>query len=264
MRVQTSGITTRQAGNPVVIFETGATHSLDAWGTILRSIAADAPIVAYDRAGLGQSARDGITPTPRHVATRLRGLLARLGAGPPYVLVGHSWGGMLAYHYAGYYPAEVAGLVLIEPAPILTLSASEQIAPFDSVGAGRAGFDAYWSGFASFFAGAAPAVRAEFDVYRSLVTTELHERDLRPLPAVPLIVIVAGKYLPIWSLEVPYDPEAYFGVDLRQRVREFERWVLASPRGTLVVSSHNTHAIPREDPDLVLWAVRRVLAAHTK
>lgn len=264
VRVQTSGLTTRRAGSPVVIFEAGATHSLDAWGTIPRSVAADAPIVAYDRAGLGQSAWDGVTPTPRHVTARLRGLLARLGAEPPYVLVGHSWGGMLAYHFAGHYPAEVAGLVLVDPAPVLTLSASEQIAPFDSVGAGRAGFDASWSGFASFLARAAPAIRAEFDVYRGLLTTELHERDLRALPAVPLIVLVAGKYLPISGLQVPYDPAAHFVVDLRQRVREFERWVSASPRGTLVVSSHNTHAIPREDPDLVVWAVRRVLAARER
>jgi pimeloyl-ACP methyl ester carboxylesterase len=264
VRVQTSGITTRRAGSPVVIFEAGATHSLEAWGDIPRRVAADAPVVAYDRAGLGQSGWDGVIPTPRHVAMRLRGLLAGLGVGPPYILVGHSWGGMLAYHYAGHYPTEIAGLVLVDPAPVLTLSASQQIAPFDSVGAGRAGFDSYWSGFASFFGRAAPAVRAEFDVYRSLTTTELDERNLRPLPPVPLMVIVAGKYLPISGLQVPYDPEAHFAVDLRQRVREFERWVLASPRGMLVLASHTTHAIPREDPDLVLWAVRRVLAAHEK
>jgi len=168
---------------------------------------------------------------------------------------------MLAYHYASHYPTEIAGLVLVDPAPVLTLSLREHIAPFDSVGAGRVGFDAYWSGFASLFARATPAVRAEFDVFRSLLTKELYERDLRPLPAVPLTVIVAAKYLPIPSLQLPYDPAVHFAVDLRQRVREFERWVSASSRGTLVVSNQFTHAIPREDPDIVLWAVRRILAA---
>lgn len=261
VRVQTAGISTRQAGSPVVVFEAGATNSLDVWGEIVRRVAADAPIVAYDRAGLGQSAWDSVTPTPQHVAQRLRSLLTRLGVAPPYVLVGYSWGGMLAHHYASHYPSEIAGLVLVDPGPVLTFSLREHLAPFDSVGAGRVGFDAYWSGFASLFTRAPPAVRAEFEVFRSLLTTELHERDLRPLPAVPLTVIVSAKYLPIPSLQVPYDPAVHFGVDLGQRVREFERWVSASPRGTLVVSNQITHAIPREDPDLVLWAVRRVLAA---
>lgn len=261
VRVQVAGLDTRRASTPVVIFEAGASNSLDVWGNIVRAVAAEAPVIAYDRAGLGQSAWDSVTPTPRHVAERLRELLAQLGVAPPYILVGYSWGGILARYFAGYHPDEIAGLVLIDPAPVITMSLAEHVAPFDSVGAGRAGFDAYWSGFASMLSRSGAAVRAEFEVFRNLLTTDLAQRDLRPPPAVPMTLVVAAKYLSIQGMQLPYDPEAHFGVDLRQRTRELERWVLAAPRGTLVVSNATTHAIPREDPGIVVWAVRRVLEA---
>lgn len=259
VRAQVAGLDTRRPGSPVVIFEAGASNSLDVWGNILRTVAAEAPVIAYDRAGLGQSAWDSVTPTPRHVAERLRELLAQLRVAPPFILVGYSWGGILSRYFAGYHPDEIAGLVLIDPAPVITMSLAQHVAPFDSVGAGRAGFEAYWSGFASMLSRSGPAVRAEFEVYRNLLTTELAQRDLRPPPAVPMTLVVAAKYLSIQGMQLPYDAEAHFGVDLRQRTRELERWVLAAPRGTLVVSNTTTHAIPREDPGIVVWAVRRVL-----
>jgi hypothetical protein len=78
---------------------------------------------------------------------------------------------------------------------------------------------------------------------------------------VPLAVIVAARYLPLPAMRVPYDPKAHFDADLRHRTKLLQEWALASPRGTLVVSNTTTHAIPREDPDLIVWAVRRVLSA---
>ena len=66
------------------------------FGRILAQVASMTPVVAYDRAGLGRSEWDDTTPTPRHVADRLRRVLRQIGADPPYVLVGFSWGGMLA------------------------------------------------------------------------------------------------------------------------------------------------------------------------
>jgi hypothetical protein len=88
------------------------------------------------------------------------------------------------------------------------------------VGAGRAGYDAFWSGFASFFERAAPAVRAEFAVFRGLMELDPAQRDVRPLPAVPLVVLVAAKYLPPPPImTLPYDPQVHFEVDVRHRIR---------------------------------------------
>jgi pimeloyl-ACP methyl ester carboxylesterase len=260
VRVQAIGLQDRRPGAPVIVFEAGASNSLEIWGGILPRLASMAPVVAYDRAGLGRSDWDGMTPTPRHVADRLRRVLQEVGAGPPYVLVGFSWGGMLARYFAGYYPAEVVGLVLVDPSPMVTESLADNLSPFETIGAGRAGFDAYWANFSALLAQAPPAVRAENQVLQGLLTMDLSARDLRPVPAVSTAVVVAAKYFAV-PLAVPFDLQQHFQADLRYRLRVLSEWVLASPHGTLVMANNTTHTIPREDPALIVSAVQRVLGA---
>jgi len=76
-----------------------------------------------------------------------------------------------------------------------------------------------------------------------------------------VVILIAAKYLDLSAyVQVPYDPRAHFEADVRHRIKLLQEWALASPRGTLVVSNHATHAIPREDPDLIVWAIKRVLS----
>src|SRR5688572_15775977 len=260
VRVQAIGLQDRRPGQPVVVFEAGATNSLEVWGGILPQIASMAPVVAYDRAGLGRSEWDDTSPTPKHVADRLRRVLRRIGADPPYVLVGYSWGGMLARYFAGYYPSDVAGFVFVDPGPLLTESLADNLMPFEAIGAGRAGFESYWSSFAALLARASPAIRAENQVLSGLLKRDLSDRDLRRIPSVPMVVVVAAKYLAV-PLTVPFDLQKYFQADLRFRLKVFNEWVLASPHGTLVMANNTTHAVPREDPGLIVSAVQRVLGA---
>jgi pimeloyl-ACP methyl ester carboxylesterase len=260
VRVQAIGLQQRRPGMPVVVFEAGATNSLEVWGEILPQLASMAPVIAYDRAGLGQSEWDDTTPTPRHVVDRLRRVLRQMGADPPYVLVGFSWGGMLVRYFAGYYPSDVVGLVFVDPSPMVTESLVDNLTPFEAVGAGRAGFDAYWSSFAAMMAKASPTIRAEMQVFRGLLEMNLADRDLRQIPAVPMVVIVAAKYLAV-PLTVSFDLQRHFQADLRFRLKVLTEWVLASPHGTLVMANNTTHTIPREEPGLIISAVHRVLSA---
>ena len=260
VRVQAIGLESRRPGAPVVVFEAGASNSLETWGGILPQVASMAPVVAYDRAGLGRSEWDDTNPTPRHVTDRLRRVLRQIGAGPPYVLVGFSWGGMLARHFAGYYPGDVIGLVYVDPSPMVTESLAGNLTPFEAIGAGRAGFDAYWSSVAALLARASPAARAEMQVFRELLKTDLAARDLRPAPAVPMVVIVAAKDLAV-PLAVPFDLRKHFHADLRYRLGVLTEWVLASPHGTLVMANNTTHTIPQDDPGLIVAGVQRVLGA---
>src|SRR6185436_18751772 len=92
IRVRTAGLESRAARQPIVVFESGGSAPLETWDSILPAVATFAPLVAYDRTGTGESPWDSLPPTPDRIVTRLRRLLATLGAAPPYLLVGHSWG----------------------------------------------------------------------------------------------------------------------------------------------------------------------------
>jgi pimeloyl-ACP methyl ester carboxylesterase len=105
----------------VVVFESGGATPLETWDPILSEVAAFSPLIAYDRPGTGESEWDCEPPTPDHVVARLHGLLAELGVEPPFVLVGHSWGGALARYFAGIHPEDVDGVLYLDPTDI-TLS----------------------------------------------------------------------------------------------------------------------------------------------
>lgn len=103
-------------GWPTVVFDAALGGSSLSWCFVQPQVARWTRACSYDRAGLGWSDPG---PTPRtigRIAAELRELLQRAEAPPPYVLVGHSFGTLVARMFAARYRADVAGLVLVEPA----------------------------------------------------------------------------------------------------------------------------------------------------
>ena len=82
IRVRTAGLEARKQGQPVIIFESGGATPLETWDRILPVVIRFAPIVAYDRAGIGKSPSDGLPPTPERVGTRLSRLPGELKVEP--------------------------------------------------------------------------------------------------------------------------------------------------------------------------------------
>jgi pimeloyl-ACP methyl ester carboxylesterase len=115
MRVRAAALAGRKPGQVAVLFESRGSTPLETWDPVLSAVATFAPVVAYDRAGTGQSTWDSLPPTPERVAARLRRLLDVLGVPPPYVLVGHSWGGVLIRYFGGSFPRDISGMVYIDP-----------------------------------------------------------------------------------------------------------------------------------------------------
>jgi len=104
-------------GSPVVVLDAGAGDTLGTWDWVAPAVRKLTRVCAYDRAGLGRSDRG---PSPRNserIVTELRQLLARARIPPPYVLVGHSFGGLNVRLYAARNPLDVAGLVLVDATP---------------------------------------------------------------------------------------------------------------------------------------------------
>lgn len=106
-------IVSRQ-GPPVVVFENGLGGTLDWWSKVWPEIARNDSALAYNRAGYGESSA---TTEPRdgaHIVEELRTLLKAKELKPPYILVGHSLGGLYMQLFARKYPKEVAALVLVD------------------------------------------------------------------------------------------------------------------------------------------------------
>ncbi|HEX5739042.1 MAG TPA: alpha/beta hydrolase [Hydrogenophaga sp.] len=102
------------AGSPTVILEAGLGESSLSWYPVQSEIAKTTQVCAYDRAGLGWSEGGDQATTPEEVAINLRTLLKNAEVESPFILVGHSRGGIYARNFYHQFPTEVEGMVLVD------------------------------------------------------------------------------------------------------------------------------------------------------
>lgn len=103
------------SGSPAVVLESGISASSLNWRAVQSEVAKFARVCSYDRAGLGWSELCNQPCTPSALAAQLRVLLSQAGIPGPYILVGHSFGGLVVRSFAERYRDETAGLVLVDP-----------------------------------------------------------------------------------------------------------------------------------------------------
>lgn len=147
-------------GRPTVVLETGTLAMSALWGWVQPQVAVHTRVCSYDRAGKGWSEPG---PEPRdalRIASELRTLLRNAGETPPYVLVGHSFGGPLVRVYADQYPEDVAGLLLLDS------SHPDQATRFEKARGKRPFLEAITT---RFFALSLSPVLARFGVVRFLL-----------------------------------------------------------------------------------------------
>ena len=102
------------SGEPTVVLEAGLPSSSLTWAAVVPEVARFARVCTYDRAGYGWSETGRPPRTAANIVRGLRHMLRNAGIAPPYVLVGHSFGGLVVQLYASTYPADVAGMVLVD------------------------------------------------------------------------------------------------------------------------------------------------------
>ncbi len=107
-------ITCIGTGSPTVILDSGWGNWSILWAQVQEGVARTTRVCAYDRAGMGYSEAGPLPRDAAHMAAELHSLLEHAGIAGPYVMVGHSLGGIPVRLFAHTYPTEVSGVVLID------------------------------------------------------------------------------------------------------------------------------------------------------
>lgn len=256
IRVRTEALESRKAGQPIVVFESGGSAPLETWDGVIPAVATFSPVVAYDRAGTGQSEWDSLPPTPERIGARLQRLLSVIGATPPYVLVGHSWGGALIRYYGGIFPSMIAGIVYIDPTD-LTMAPAEELALIESAGGSAADRDAFYAMMERAMVKAPAAMRSEGDVTLSIFRQDVTARKLPAALDVPTTVILAGRPAILPQAAAKFDTRKYAELTHQQRVERLRGWVRRG--GEFHVATAAGHNVHVDAPDLVIEAIRRIV-----
>lgn len=253
-----------EAQGPVVVFEAGlsqfAAHS--GYAKAQELIAPFARVCIYDRAGFGWSDPAAGTRTQQDMVEDLRKLLAAKKLKGPFVLVGHSMGGLYARLYAKQYPADVAAIVLVDATPEAYLynpGAAEfrkglvaKIA--EGLKSGKDGVP---------MVPMEPGTPAEIAMAFTPEVFRAMKQEYEAIDLVPEALRKPNGYGTLGDM-----PLAVIRRDIANPpVAADEGWaelqqslVGLSTRGFLVVAEKSGHAIPYENPQIVADAVRRVLA----
>jgi pimeloyl-ACP methyl ester carboxylesterase len=104
------------APGPIVILEAGTGDTSEVWSGVQKQVEKFARVCSYDRLDLGKSDKLTSPHTADEIVNDLNGLLHVALVSPPYVMVGHSIGGIYVRKYAKLFPAEVIGMVLLDSA----------------------------------------------------------------------------------------------------------------------------------------------------
>jgi pimeloyl-ACP methyl ester carboxylesterase len=201
-------------GSPTVVLEPGLGEPSTAMAWIAPEVAATTRVCVYDRAGRGWSESAETPQDGVQVATDLHTLLNRAGEQGPYVLAGHSAGGLYVLNFAQLYPDEVGGVTLLDsmsPEQYTAIDgwsafyhvyrrASAVLTPLARLGVGHLMYDSAYGDLPALardqeraFMATPRAARSVRDEFSQIRVTMTQARALTTLGDRPLIVLTAGK-----------------------------------------------------------------------
>ena len=250
-------------GSPAVILDAGlGGFSMD-WIFVQEQLRGNTQVCAYDRAGYGWSDPG---PSPRstdQITEELSALLSGAGIAPPYVLVGHSFGGYNVEYFAKTHPRAVAGLVLVDAShpeqaermPDMPTRANapdpRRLVTFFNPNVVYTHYPkSLWFPIMRLLS-SPKAMATEQRELLNFTVSAAQVDAAGPLPLVPLIVVTRGRR--VWPEGPMGDAKEKSWAELQQELAE------SVPGGRQIIAPNSGHLIQLDEPDVVAGAVREVL-----
>lgn len=218
-------------GVNTVVFENGLRGKLNWWAEVLPEISKEATAFAYNRPGYGESESVATPRDGAHIVAELRELLRSKGLNPPYVLVGHSLGGLYMQYFARRYPDEVQALVLVDSTH-----------PAQLKGKGAPEFWPVW-----------------LSLLFNIAISEVGEREFSAINATGDTVLslptFTGKPVLVLSASESLTNQSELAVDANEKRRDLAKLY----PGSKLTWVDCGHGIPLEKPEAVIAAIREAL-----
>ena len=254
-------VCTGPADGTGVVLEAGLAGNFLDWSLVQPLLSVSLRVCSYDRAGAGFSGRTARPRTAEAMTAELHALVDAAAVPRPFVLAGHSLGGLLALSYAWRYPADVAGLVLVDA---MMPEQFERFAeggvhldldPHMTLGRTPAGAAAYGlpSALRREAVALATADKARVFVVRemTLMVDNARAVALAGLPRLPARVLVHGDRE--WDSAYPDGRMERIWSEMQARVAG----AIGAPPPTVVAGA--SHQIALDAPDAVVAAVRAIV-----
>ena len=251
---------------PTIVFESGLGGAgTKDWRRVVPLLPSNQRFVRYDRPGLGGSEPDDRSPTPRYIASVLHDALKQAGIAPPYLLVGHSFGGARIRMFAALYPNDVAGLVFVDPtADFLRGGSDDDLRDiFGPIGLGakeRDEFQEMTRSAETLVPDIPKPVLAELQMARALARDGFPDfKTLAPLRNIP-VVVLAGESDAEWPTSAPgisFDFHRWVRQWQTVRIATLRQFAEGLPEGTFVETPNSSHQVHNSEPELVAWAIDR-------
>lgn len=272
----------RGEGNPTVILEAGINEGgSQTWELVRPAIEPLSRVCAYDQAGIMWSERRDRPRDADHIAADLRSLLAAAGESPPYVMVGHSLGGLLIRVFADHFSDEVVGFVFVDsshpeqnqrfPPDVLSVMAFPSpllLRAIAALGVLRLASPPSPSDLPREVGEAIrrhlpPSMTGITDIIEAMDSIFAQAQPTGPFGDRPTVVLTAGQFLE----QLPYQMDAATTARLKDAWSDIwpqlqaELTALSTNTDWRVIAGAS-HYIPLDAPEAIAVAVNDVVAAY--
>jgi len=240
-------------GAPTVVIDGGIGSAAVEWRAIQTALSGRTRVCSYDRAGYGWSDPGPAPRSTARVVEEMREMLKQAKIPPPYLLVGHSFGGFNVRYFAANFPDEVLGLLLLESSHPATAMPRDRKSvagrnPFPTQAPKEERTESDDFAVAGYLNSRRKAIFAQMDEISAFARSAREVEASPALPDIPITVVARDPALGF--------PEAAEEASWQQGQRELSR---LGPRGRFVTAEGSGHEIHADRPDVVVAEISVML-----